>query len=310
MVRRAEGVFCDRRRLAIWIWSRSTAYLHSSQALNRRLADHGVLDSKDIIVWMGRSRPISVQNGPLVGDWIARGLNGQIGTVGSVVPAIYPAYCRILHPAWSDTWTPLAWGELADRAGGTMHPEVQWEALIGRHGRGEAGLEIEQPLRGRLEPTVFAEICELLMAFSLPSAHIWYFAFWIGWAWSAGLRRPGVARSKVSRLSSLSFSDDELRQPLLDLPPDRQYRILEAPMVKSRRFGQADGPWGDLSTPNVLWPPDHSWCLGTEIDFDSTIVGGSEPLLEELMKVRNVEALSITSDAWLTIDADKINCVD
>jgi hypothetical protein len=113
-----------------------------------------------------------------------------------------------------------------------------------------------------------------------------------------------------SRDDSLSFSDQELRRPLLNLPPDRQYRVLEAPMMEATHFGRADGPWGDLSTPNVMWPPDHTWCLGTEVDFDSTIVGGPEALVRDLLDAENVEAWRITPDAWLTTDADEINSVN
>lgn len=34
--------------------------------------------------------------------------------------------------------------------------------------------------------------------------------------------------------------------------------------------------WGEGNglTPNYLWPADGSWCLGTNIDLDSSILGG------------------------------------
>jgi hypothetical protein len=254
---------------------------------------------------MARKRLITVQDGAVVGRWIAQNLNGQIGTVGGVVPTIYPAYCRVLHPARSKRWTPLSWREVAVTVGGTMHPKVQWNALMART-LGEES-EIQAPLRGRLEPDLFARICSVLGISSSDPAEPWYFAFWIGWAWNTVLRPQGTPTRKAPGPAAPSFSEQELALPMLAVPPDRQYRVLKAPKSASTRFGRPDGPWGEVSTPNLMWPADHSWCFGSEVDFDSTVVGGTEELISNLIDARNVEAWEIGADAWLTDDADRIN---
>lgn len=46
-----------------------------------------------------------------------------------------------------------------------------------------------------------------------------------------------------------------------------------------------------------LGPADHSWLVATEIDLDSTLVGGSGDLVENLVESGELEALSIDLDA-------------
>jgi hypothetical protein len=57
----------------------------------------------------------------------------------------------------------------------------------------------------------------------------------------------------------------------------------------------------------MIWPADRSWYLATEIDFDSTLVGGSAKLIEAILSEPSFEALSIDRQAMLTWDADRVN---
>jgi hypothetical protein len=259
---------------------------------------------------MALGSQISVGDGALLGEWIVDGLNGQIGSVGSVVPPQYPAYCRILHPAKSETGEALTWKRVAELTGGITHPLVQWEALVGR-ASGSLGLEIDPPLRGRLDSTIFTKLCDLLMAYEAARAGHWRFAFWIGWAWSSALRPPDgkteALRASTVSLGSSSITGDELRRPVLNLPASREYRVMVVPKLSGALFDRPDGPWGELSTPNLMWPRDRRWCLGTEIDFDSTIVGGSESLVGDLLASPDLETWKIGPNDCLTSDADRIN---
>jgi hypothetical protein len=253
---------------------------------------------------------ISVGDGELLGDWIVDGLNAQVGSVGSVVPALYPAYCRILHPARSEAGGMMTWKQVAEQTGGTIHSLVQWGKL--NSGASEASpSEIEPPLRGRFDSSRFAQLCKLLMEHEVAQAEWWHFAFWIGWAWSAPLRpvgpAPGKSRTATGSARLPSIDEDELRRPLLRLAGGRDYRILSAPPLMSTLFDRQDSPWGELSTPNLMWPPDRSWCLGTEIDFDSTIVGGSDLLIGDLLRSPDLEAWKVGPDDCLTSEADQVN---
>ncbi|HCJ48347.1 MAG TPA: hypothetical protein DHW40_03300, partial [Microbacterium sp.] len=78
-------------------------------------------------------------------------------------------------------------------------------------------------------------------------------------------------------------------------------------------------PWRDLESethgfppnaqsPNLLWPADHAWVLVGEIDFDSTIVGGSAELVAALVADPGLEAAEIPADTVLGYDApDPLN---
>ena len=70
-------------------------------------------------------------------------------------------------------------------------------------------------------------------------------------------------------------------------------------------------PWIDEpmwpQSPSILWPDDHAWVLGTEIDFDSTLIAGSAALIQELVHTPGLEVLPISTDADLSWDGDTVN---
>ncbi|WP_213814475.1 hypothetical protein [Glaciihabitans sp. dw_435] len=73
----------------------------------------------------------------------------------------------------------------------------------------------------------------------------------------------------------------------------------------------ARAPWvvheWDVQSPSIIWPDDHSWVLATEIDFDSTLIAGSQKLVDELTHTPGIEAMQIGPDADLTSEGDRIN---
>jgi hypothetical protein len=70
---------------------------------------------------------------------------------------------------------------------------------------------------------------------------------------------------------------------------------------------QVTADWRLPQSPNLLWPADRSWLLATEIDFDSTLIGASTKLAEELLQATRLEAWPVGIDDDLTIDGDQIN---
>jgi hypothetical protein len=58
--------------------------------------------------------------------------------------------------------------------------------------------------------------------------------------------------------------------------------------------------WGEHDfgqTPNMWWPPDRRWFVHTEVDALSTLIGGSEALIDELLGDETLEThdVEITS---------------
>lgn len=77
-------------------------------------------------------------------------------------------------------------------------------------------------------------------------------------------------------------------------------------------------PWRDLAaeamgavptsqSPSLLWPADHAWVMVSEVDFDSTIVGGSRELVNAICRSPELEALPLPADASLSWGADEVN---
>lgn len=63
----------------------------------------------------------------------------------------------------------------------------------------------------------------------------------------------------------------------------------------------------EAQSPSLIWPDDRSWVLVTEVDFDSTVVAGSQELVAALCADPRLEAQPIPADADLTWDGDPIN---
>jgi hypothetical protein len=66
-----------------------------------------------------------------------------------------------------------------------------------------------------------------------------------------------------------------------------------------------DWPWS--LTPSLAWPDDRSWCLATEIDFDSTLVACSEKCAAALLADDRLEALEVPPEGRLDIEGDALN---
>lgn len=101
--------------------------------------------------------------------------------------------------------------------------------------------------------------------------------------------------------------------------PQRNHVLFAAP---PRAFADPDWvafvPWSDkiaeergfpprAQHPSLIWPADQAWILVSEIDFDSTVVGGSRALIAALCADERVEALPIAEGANLQWDADEVN---
>ena len=62
-------------------------------------------------------------------------------------------------------------------------------------------------------------------------------------------------------------------------------------------------------SPNLSWPADRAWCVATEIDFDSTLVGGSSDLIQTVLDAPGLDAWRVSPEDSLAADADHVNQV-
>jgi hypothetical protein len=247
--------------------------------------------------------------------WIAPSLGGEFGAVTLEVPSGYAAYVRICHPASDRQGNPRMWSEVARATGRTPHRLMQWHALVGTpdylNMRGSLW-EGANPHRGNLAPQPLGALCDRLSEHTA-TAEDCYFCLWEGYG---GLESYGWLENDAAATGSSSdqptehrFTTEELGAPRLHLP-HRDYLVLTGPLSCAPRLAWLHQPgWSSPQSPNLFWPADRAWCVASEIDFDSTLVGGSQALIGGILKTPELDAWPMEPDDSLAADADKINLV-
>ncbi len=266
--------------------------------------------------------------GPLAdadaGLWIGARL-AQMGTVTGTVPVGFEAYARIFHPvraqlmAWERDY-PVAvesrrmqWHELADVRGTVAHPLMQWESVLAGYRNpvwNEPGWQYEDPLIGSLAADSLAEVARILAGHTQDPGQC-VAGLWEGWGWvtGAGVRLVlhGDGHTHEEPLPQAFGGDGLSGAGRLELP-GRRYLLFNAglSLFADPRWQEASG-WDGLQSPNLLWPADRQWFLATEIDFDSTLVGGSAALIDALGQSEVLECLPVPPDGDLTYLGDLLN---
>jgi hypothetical protein len=59
--------------------------------------------------------------------------------------------------------------------------------------------------------------------------------------------------------------------------------------------------------PQLIWPAHHAWTTASEIDVDSTLVGGTYDFINELIGHPGIEVVRVEETTDLTWDADDVN---
>jgi len=221
-------------------------------------------------------------------DWLAARLGGSFGAAGRTIPHGFAAYARILHPSADASGRPVRWSRVAELTGSEVHATAQWDAIAGS----DDGAYVEPPC-GNLPIEPLVALCDLLAAHS-SSTDAGFFCLWEG-------------RGQLSAVPLHSaLNAAELGSTRVSLP-GRDYLLLRGPLSATAELARYDGdlPW--TQSPNLFWPADRSWCVATEIDFDSTLVGGSAELVAAVLRSAELEAWPIDLDDSLASDGDRVN---
>jgi hypothetical protein len=252
-----------------------------------------------------QTQELKITDGAAAGAWISSELGGEFSTVADQVPQVFEAYARVFHPIVDSDGRPKRWAEVAKTMGKTPHRAMQWEELIA--GSGWYG---DEPLAGEMDFFDLDSLCEILRAHTTDPGHC-YFGLCTLQGW----------------LDSIPAA---YLKPFLRLPTDRDHIVLAGPLaavgqitrdlvgassVRAIFFDPCKAPpqsamedWGARrDVPNLIWPADRSWFVVSEVDFDSTLVGGSAELIKAIVESPALEAWQVEPTDSLAIDADKIN---
>lgn len=223
----------------------------------------------------------------------------------------------------------VGWSDVAHAFARHMHPLAQFHRLKGpdtpRLGPVDgAGWRYSDPETGNLGTDVLAAVAAHLCAHTA-SPDRGVTGIWDGYGGltsaagyaevtltdRGGWQESSAEGGQSSEPGSGLLPADVVSAGTLDLP-DRSYYLFDtAPQIYAGTDWVNHAPWQHSPTwpqsPNLLWPVDQAWVLVTEIDFDSTVVGGSAELIAAIVQDPGIEALELPAGADLMWDADEPN---
>lgn len=220
-------------------------------------------------------------------DWLVEGLRTFAVNVNSLVPAGFAAYARVLHPAYKrdgEAEVPVSWHEIASAKGRVLHPEVQFESVVGVERYSQSGdpwLWDTEPDVGELPAELAVKLTSVLARYTATPKDCW-FAVWDG-------------RGDVEFPPFVA--------PTFHLP-GRDYFLLSGPIIAA---AQSVSKHVGHRSANLWWPTDKAWCVATEIDLDSTYVGASVKCVNELLGVPGLEVLVARAEDGTDASSDHIN---
>jgi hypothetical protein len=241
-------------------------------------------------------------------DWVVDGVGSFGSGVKGLLPSGFESYARILHPAWlwgEETHVEaVTWEAVAAETGRKMHPRVQFDSLTGIERGGSRNWE---PDVGDMPPGLLSALCEFLAGHTATPERCW-FSLWVGWGWVDGAPSAAVMSTAEGLDDPFvemppAFPPEVMNGPRVSLP-GRDYILFEGPLAAATDMGWRTGELvNDVrpdagveldefspQAPSLFWPDDRAWCVATEVDLDSTYLGGSEAMVEALLADDRFEA--------------------
>jgi hypothetical protein len=228
--------------------------------------------------------------------------------VAGLIPRGFAQYARLFHPARNQHGERVRWAEVAAWSGRTVHPLMAFGLIstpTSGYGAGVAPW-IERPNQGSLDSDDVIALADFLANFTDTSQRC-FFAVWEGYAqFAAGAEVMICSFSESGAEPKVSVPEPQVPVPPAEVLTaerltgvGRDYVLYAGPLSAVTSFH-----W---DSPNIWWPEDRKWCVATDIDLDSTYVGGSEACIEALVNDARFEVLPTTLDAPVYMAADILN---
>jgi hypothetical protein len=212
---------------------------------------------------------LPVEKDVSAGVWISSSRRrGEPGTVSALLPSVFGAYARVLHPAVrydGDDDVEVPWAEVAAHNGSGLHPLVRWAALLPGPVESQPPVWDDGPSEGHLPVALAARLGRVL-----------------------GRHTGTPADCLLARWDGFGF---DLTDP--EDPPRLLLRGGKDVVLVRGAVGDATrnlAPEPHEQSANLWWPADQAWCVVTDIDLTSTYVGGSADCIDELLRTPGIEA--------------------
>jgi hypothetical protein len=220
-----------------------------------------------------------------VGVWISSGRRrGEPGTVSALVPAVFPAYARVFHPAVryvGDDDLDVPWAEVAAHNSTVAHPHMQWHCVTGGWeyltSDSQPPVWDDAPSEGHLPAAVAARLAAVLARHTTTPDDC-LFGRWTGFGFDDGAL-AGVPQLLLRGGQDLVLVRGTVADAVRNLAPE--------PHEQSA---------------NLWWPADQAWCVVTDIDLRSTYVGGSAECIAELLATTGLEVAPASPHDRVTVD--------
>ena len=216
------------------------------------------------------------------------------GTVGSVLPIEFESYVRIMHPAegWSEDVPDFRWDQIARVEGTIAHPAMQWHKITKNSRPYDSWRELAVPHHGRFRRDHYRQLLNVLAASSWTDDVI--VGYWEGFNdFRDDVPEPfcnpqlHTALTRIGRLNYLLFHG-----PFQDL------RTGANP-------GTPEDEWPE--TPNITSACTNAWCVFSEVDFDSTLVGCSRSTARAILADKLLESYEVSPETDLSSVGDTLN---
>jgi hypothetical protein len=194
----------------------------------------------------------------------------EFGTVGSFIPAGFEGYGRLLRPAYadSDETTRVRWRQISEWSGRELKEDSEFHSVAFpmRPPTGQRPWVTRGPRQGSMDGDDLSALVSVLGSATTTPEECW-FALWAGYALG------GDVPASV------------IEGPQFELP-NRSYLLMTGDLQAAGDIYRAFG-----AGPNLMWPQDRSWCLASEIDMDSSLIGASCAVIDRLRRSDEFECI-------------------
>lgn len=216
------------------------------------------------------------------------------GTVGSVLPTEFESYVRIMHPAEGgrEDVPDFRWGQIARVEGTIAHPAMQWHKITKNSRLYDSWRELAEPRRGKFRRDHYYQLLNVLAESSWTDNII--VGYWEGF---------DDFRDDVPE----PFCDPQLRTAIARIGR-LNYLLFHGPFQDLRTGADPGTPeeeWPE--TPNMTCACTNTWCVFSEVDFDSTLVGCDRATAQAILADKLLETYEVTPDTNLSSVGDELN---